>query len=178
MSISDSIEGKALWLILRVIFFELLLISMKASKRAWTVEFQGVAHQALLEHLDHLERTFPTDRNRYKLLPVVQSSGTGKSRLLDELAKTVYVIPLNVQPLEVDSMFFKGYNPIFLTDVSFSCDMQVGPDRTRGFWTFGIRGKAPGKTKPLHGSFYNLFSTTQQSKRHSLLRGIVCRPQT
>jgi hypothetical protein len=41
------------------------------------------------------------DRNSSKLyarlLPLVQSSGMGKSRLIDELSKKYFVIPLNLR---------------------------------------------------------------------------------
>lgn len=54
-------------------------------------------HEGLLDHLDMLHRTF--HRSRYaKFLPIVQSSGTGKSRMVDELGKFVYLIPLNLRP--------------------------------------------------------------------------------
>jgi hypothetical protein len=44
---------------------------------------------------------FTPDSNAYaKFLPLVQSSGTGKSRMVDEMAKEMFLIPLNVRRLE------------------------------------------------------------------------------
>lgn len=41
--------------------------------------------------------TSPTTKRPYALsLPVIQSSGTGKSRMVEEAAKLIFAIPINV----------------------------------------------------------------------------------
>ncbi|KDQ06573.1 hypothetical protein BOTBODRAFT_181445 [Botryobasidium botryosum FD-172 SS1] len=70
----------------------------KAALEAWKCPFRGIAHEILLKHPKGLEKSWAKEQNRYaKLLPLVQSSGTAKCRLLDEMVKNVYTIPLNVR---------------------------------------------------------------------------------
>ncbi|KDQ06114.1 hypothetical protein BOTBODRAFT_181892 [Botryobasidium botryosum FD-172 SS1] len=106
--------------------------SMGATEKAWKYPFQGSAHKALLKRLRHLEKTWSKELNHYaKFVPLIQSSGTGKSRLLDEMAKEAYVIPLNIR----DSRE-KGYpladpgvlNFLTTADNASECEAKI--------WTF------------------------------------------
>ncbi|KAE9389923.1 hypothetical protein BT96DRAFT_1024834 [Gymnopus androsaceus JB14] len=64
----------------------------RAAVDSWTRDFVGSAHEALKQHI--------LQYNRYSYSPhcaIVQSTGTGKSRTLDEFSKYNFVIPLNLR---------------------------------------------------------------------------------
>ncbi|KAG6882552.1 hypothetical protein C0993_010130, partial [Termitomyces sp. T159_Od127] len=72
--------------------------AIEATERSWGVEYRGFGSEALrrtiLSHaLDKRSQLFYA-----QAIPIVQSSGTGKSRMIDELGKTMLVIPLNLRP--------------------------------------------------------------------------------
>ncbi|TFK50466.1 hypothetical protein OE88DRAFT_1736013 [Heliocybe sulcata] len=79
------------------------IASEKATEGSWTNRFRGEALVALKNHIAwHWDR----GRTYVPYCSVVQSSGTGKSRTVDELSKESFVIPMNLrQPNE------KGYPP-------------------------------------------------------------------
>lgn len=60
--------------------------SLRSMQDAWRDKFAGNAHLSLLGVLDHMEENF-LDETYAKLVPVVQSSGVGKSRLMDEISR-------------------------------------------------------------------------------------------
>ena len=66
-----------------------------AIKRAWDTKFVGRAHERLLNRLASLAPNKNPDSAPYwNVLPIMQSSGMGKSRTVDELAKMVFTIPI------------------------------------------------------------------------------------
>ncbi|THH20899.1 hypothetical protein EW146_g544 [Bondarzewia mesenterica] len=84
---------------------------------AWTREFRGDAADALwsyiLHYWDAKESTVPYYPN---YADVIQSSGMGKSRLVDELSKTHFVIPMNLRKPNVagfpasDKLLYEFWN--------------------------------------------------------------------
>ncbi|KAG9082082.1 hypothetical protein FRC06_005231 [Ceratobasidium sp. 370] len=68
-----------------------------ATKRAWEVPFVGPAAQSLKEAIDYMN-TKRHDANYANFLPIVQGSGMGKSRTVDELARRVFMLPFNLRP--------------------------------------------------------------------------------
>ncbi|VDB88491.1 unnamed protein product [Peniophora sp. CBMAI 1063] len=67
----------------------------EATVKSWEQPFEGRAHAALWAHIvGHFKRQ---PRNYSPYCFIVQSSGTGKSRCVDELSKTHLVAPLNVR---------------------------------------------------------------------------------
>ncbi|KAI0275398.1 hypothetical protein BC834DRAFT_852618 [Gloeopeniophorella convolvens] len=74
------------------------------TERSWTVPFVGadLLLPALAEHVTKC--TLYTTGSYRPYSPIVQSSGTGKSRLVDEFAKTHFSIPITLR--EPDSMGF------------------------------------------------------------------------
>ncbi|KAE9406041.1 hypothetical protein BT96DRAFT_1059467 [Gymnopus androsaceus JB14] len=72
---------------------------------SWATEYKGYRH---LELLESLENTKGGDYAH--VLAIVQSSGYGKSRLVNELAKLVFTIPINVRLLS-DETNFNAYPP-------------------------------------------------------------------
>ena len=66
-----------------------------AIKRAWDTEFVGKSHERLWNRLASLAPDeSPNPAPYWNILPIVQSSGMGKSRTVDELAKIVFTIPI------------------------------------------------------------------------------------
>jgi len=80
-----------------------------ATERSWEHPFKGEAAEALWEHIKaHYN---PADDSAYKhYAAIVQSSGMGKSRTVDELAKDHFVIPLNLR--EAKSTGACGLSPL------------------------------------------------------------------
>ena len=69
----------------------------QATERAWEVDFVGDTHLLLLKTINDMnaKRDVRADANS---VTIFQSSGTGKSRTVDQLAKLVFTIPFNLRP--------------------------------------------------------------------------------
>ncbi|PSR72358.1 hypothetical protein PHLCEN_2v11764 [Hermanssonia centrifuga] len=74
-------------------------------KNAWDVEYVGDSHEVLLETLRAMNKSAHAKYSN--ILPIVQSSGMGKSRCVHEAARFVFTLPLNTRPVEESS----GYPP-------------------------------------------------------------------
>ena len=69
---------------------------ISAVEQSWEREFSGGAAQALWNHISgHYNRQHSRVYAHYTA--IVQSSGMGKSRTVDELGKTHFVIPINLR---------------------------------------------------------------------------------
>ncbi len=65
---------------------------------AWSQDFQGSGVKALEQHIWHYLAVKSVMRYPYTaFMSITQSSGMGKSRLIDEFSKTHFVIPLNLR---------------------------------------------------------------------------------
>lgn len=58
----------------------------------WNREYIGDCHKLLLKNINDLDRGLFYSNTT----SIIQSSGTGKSRMVDEQAKLVFTIPFNV----------------------------------------------------------------------------------
>ena len=56
-------------------------------RQAWEQEYTGPALQIFQKQVQHLHNTFDDSLHYAKVLAIVQSSGVGKSRLVDEFSK-------------------------------------------------------------------------------------------
>ena len=75
------------------------LSCISATEKSWEYPFRGDAAKALWEHIEtHYNPSNVTVYAHYAA--IVQSSGMGKSRTVDELAKNHFVIPLNLREAE------------------------------------------------------------------------------
>ncbi|KIJ59767.1 hypothetical protein HYDPIDRAFT_170633 [Hydnomerulius pinastri MD-312] len=87
-------------------------VQAEATKRSWEREYIGEAADALWDHIqDHVKERPVDDPNARQMqsrptpplqycaqyAAIVQSSGTGKSRAIDELSKSRFVIPINLR---------------------------------------------------------------------------------
>ena len=62
--------------------------------QSWVIKYVGNASVSLYEHL----ASHPKDEDNYaRYTSIVQSSGMGKSRAVDELSKTHLVVPLTLR---------------------------------------------------------------------------------
>jgi len=72
------------------------LLCPPATEKSWEYPFQGNAASGLWEHIETHYK--PSHHRVYAhYAAIVQSSGMGKSRTVDELAKDHFVIPLNLR---------------------------------------------------------------------------------
>jgi hypothetical protein len=60
---------------------------------AWKSEYKGQAQKRLMVAIDKLHSVDPS-RNYAKILPITQSSGTGKSKAVDAMSMERIVLPL------------------------------------------------------------------------------------
>ncbi|KAH9934115.1 hypothetical protein B0H21DRAFT_825752 [Amylocystis lapponica] len=68
-----------------------------ATIKAWDMSFKGVHHVRLVHYLNELIRLPHKIKHPYtNYLPIVQSAGTGKSRLVHEAAGLVFTLPFNI----------------------------------------------------------------------------------
>lgn len=90
-------------------------LEISAVEQSWEREFSGDAAQALWKHVvEHYDRQH---RVYAHYTAIVQSSGMGKSRTVDELGKTHFVMPINlrgshstgaVSPVHVDANYLRS----------------------------------------------------------------------
>lgn len=65
----------------------------EAARLAWEHDYIGSYHATMLKSINAMERCYTLAN----CITVVQSSGCGKSRMVDEMAKLVFTIPINVR---------------------------------------------------------------------------------
>lgn len=60
---------------------------------AWNQEYLGDCHTNLYNNINNMDTSEPYS----SIVAILQSSGTGKSRMVDELAKLIFTIPMNIR---------------------------------------------------------------------------------
>jgi hypothetical protein len=60
---------------------------------AWNLEYHGKADKILLQAIDELH-SLPIEKNYAKIMPIAQSSGTGKSKTVDKVATQRILFPM------------------------------------------------------------------------------------
>jgi hypothetical protein len=76
--------------------YRLLTIQFLATLESWKEGYVGAAHKVLYNSISTQFQAGNRTYARYQA--VVQSSGMGKSRMIDELSKDHLVIPINLRP--------------------------------------------------------------------------------
>ena len=80
----------------------MLSVSNAATLQSWAIKYVGDASVSLYEHLT----SHPMDEDNYaRYTSIVQSSGMGKSRTIDELSKTHLVVPMNLRQESKGKLF-------------------------------------------------------------------------
>jgi hypothetical protein len=72
--------------------------------RAFNSQYLGCAHKVLLMAIDEAHAR-PVSQNYAKIIPIAQSSGTGKSRTVDQVATERILFPLCLRE-EIDKEYF------------------------------------------------------------------------
>ncbi|QRV97548.1 G2/mitotic-specific cyclin cdc13 [Ceratobasidium sp. AG-Ba] len=76
--------------------------SLNSLKGAFDEPFIGNIHKLFIRTLDRERVSYPSNsanRPYSWSISVIQSSGTGKSRMMEEAAKTLFTIPINIRPV-------------------------------------------------------------------------------
>ena len=71
-----------------------LLVNKPAILGAGTQNYSGENHRLLLNNINHMSRNSPYSNT----VPILQSSGTGKSRMVHEQSDLVFTLPINLRP--------------------------------------------------------------------------------
>ena len=71
------------------------------SKRAWDTDYRGNG-ATLLEKIAISAMSQPCESAYTNQISIIQSSGTGKSRTVDELAKRLFSFPFNLREQAAD----------------------------------------------------------------------------
>lgn len=88
-----------------------------AVENAWKIRYEGDSHEVLYENINGFIR----DKAHSNSVAIVQSSGTGKSRMIDEMAKLVYTIPFNLRaPSETSGTFCGPFHATLTRNSSYS----------------------------------------------------------
>lgn len=74
-----------------------LIYSSSATEDSWNETYIGQAHVALKAHTMSHWHLDPYHNPYAPYCAIIQSSGTGKSRMVDEFSKQNFVIPLNLR---------------------------------------------------------------------------------
>jgi hypothetical protein len=127
-----------------------------ATTLAWDSEFKGDLTSVLLDTIaDYLSR----DRNAYaRVTTIVNSSGTGKSRMVDQLGKQIITVPMCLRqtrdgfPFCLSLLAWHVYNP---TPVGFPPS-----DKDLCNWLVSETGDRRRVQKMLHGFTYSLLVVT------------------
>lgn len=78
-----------------------------ATKRAWDFEFRGNANIVLRKTIEDL---LNKDRNSHaRLTWIMNSDGTGKSRMVDELGKEIIMVPMCLREAESTGSTFSSF---------------------------------------------------------------------
>lgn len=65
---------------------------------SWGARFVGTADEAFIDTLDaYVAGSDKVSHYYARFISIVQSSGMGKSRMIDQVAKTKFVLPFNLR---------------------------------------------------------------------------------
>ena len=66
-------------------------------QKAWRTEYRGGYPRLLLNNIRNMSKHWQPVQPYAKQVAIIQSSGTGKSRLVHELSKLIFTIPFNLR---------------------------------------------------------------------------------
>lgn len=72
-------------------------MSLSATVSAWELPYEGDAHQVLRGAIKKIENERSIKDAYANMISIIQSSGTGKSRMVDQLATVEFVFPFNLR---------------------------------------------------------------------------------
>ncbi|KAG6863781.1 hypothetical protein C0993_010383, partial [Termitomyces sp. T159_Od127] len=105
---------------------ELLSEVSEAVRDAWKTNYVGNSHDLLREAMNDMY--IKSAKKPYgNFCPIIQGSGTGKSRLVDKLSESVFAIPIILRPDEDKSGFPLGDIANGKSLVNFFCGFKMEP---------------------------------------------------
>jgi hypothetical protein len=145
------VGNDSLWL--HCIFVHISFRSV--TKKAWDMEYKGDADKLFIQAL-HIMNT-DRDRRVYdNFVPIIQSSGMGKSRMADEAAKYIFTLPFNLRPVGETSGTIPQSSFLIPSDRQFP---RFPTWQCGGPWVFDRhRGEQVHQGSP--GSVFDLFGFT------------------
>ena len=69
-----------------------------ATTNAWVTPFVGDVHHVLAKDINEMNAARSGESYR-NFLPIIQSSGMGKSRTVDQLATEIFTLPFNLRSI-------------------------------------------------------------------------------
>lgn len=102
------------------IVYSTISIAVPVVPFAWDTPFIGKCDELLWRNIQAMdkERTKDLDQKHRYLnhVSIIQSSGTGKSRMVDEVAKRVFTIPINLRHEDMNPCVYKALPVMSLTN--------------------------------------------------------------
>lgn len=84
-------------------------MSLSATVKSWAIPYHGDAHQVLRVAIKKMEEERNIEHAYANMVSIIQSSGTGKSRMVDQLATVEFVFPFNLRlEEEVDCEYLQA----------------------------------------------------------------------
>ncbi|KAH9051699.1 hypothetical protein EDB87DRAFT_1582246 [Lactarius vividus] len=119
---------------------------------SWSAEFIG--HLPLVALEMHVCDQMKLVETYARYCSIVQSSGMGKSRLLDELSKKHFMIPINLRPEDARANHF--FHALFLTAAEVVADfpVQSRAERIQRFQAFMSEDQSMSSSRPKRSRFY------------------------
>lgn len=91
-----------------------ILIPASVLTSAWNVPFAGKCNDLLWLNIQKMdkERSQNNEDNHYvNYVSIIQSSGSGKSRMVDEVAKRVFTLPFNLRSEDMNPCVYQNSTP-------------------------------------------------------------------
>ncbi|THH19411.1 hypothetical protein EW146_g1744 [Bondarzewia mesenterica] len=82
-------------------------IKVTAIQRAWQEPYMRYWHQVMYDNINNMARNMDYSNT----VSIIQSAGTGKSRMVDEMAKLVFTIPFNLHLRDKSAFMSLVYPP-------------------------------------------------------------------
>ena len=136
-------------------FLTFCLLYPPATERSWKYPFQGNAASGLWEHIETYYD--PSDHRIYAhYAAIVQSSGMGKSRTVDELAKDHFVIPLNLREATSTGVWSRlGCLRYWIPKQSFAQDIRLQITVSEIIWPLPVQKMSPTTVLALSSRHYS-----------------------
>ncbi|PCH37280.1 hypothetical protein WOLCODRAFT_140783 [Wolfiporia cocos MD-104 SS10] len=73
--------------------------SSEATRKAWTIDYVGDGAARLIKTVERISLNDSIAMPYSNTMPIIQSSGTGKSRMVDEMAISIFTLPFKLAPM-------------------------------------------------------------------------------
>ena len=144
----------------------LVTCPMTASLHAWNIDFKGDAAKALLNTIRDLLSPMATPYARVTC--IINSSGTGKSRMVDEISTRIITVPMCLRPH--GSQGFIPASWVFTVIIWFiGFPLLTSVALRQYFEQIGITRDQERIKRALHGIVHGLITVT-----HAQLRSFAC----